>query len=93
MKFFGIIVVDNEYKLYDIRGGTVFFILKEKFGKYHTSQLFHYEPIVEEMKLWLLSVIEKNPNKFEDLSFNHDDVIEPMFKQTRRQNKLEELGI
>ena len=55
MKFFGIdAVLDNEYKLYDIRGGNIFFILKEKNGKYYTSQLFEYDPIKDQIKEWLL---------------------------------------
>ena len=92
MKSFGIIVINNEYKLYDI-SGTVFFVLKNKFDKCLTGRLFEYAPIEEEIKQWLLSVIENNPNRLEDLSFNYDEVIEPMFKQTRRNDKLNELGI
>jgi hypothetical protein len=92
MKFFGIeAVVDNEYKLYDIRGGNIFFILKEKNGKYYTSQLFEYEPIVDELKEWLISIISKGYKRLEieELSFSYDKVIKPMF----RDNKLTQLGI
>lgn len=92
MKFFGIdAVLDNEYKLYDIRGGNIFFILKEKNGKYYTSQLFEYEPIVDELKEWLISIISKGYKRLEieELSFSYDKVIKPMF----RDNKLTQLGI
>ncbi len=92
MKFFGIeAVLDNEYKLYDIRGGSVFFILKEKNGKYYTSQLFEYEPIVDELKEWLISIISKNYKRLEieELSFSYNKIIKPMF----RDNKLTQLGI
>ncbi len=92
MKFFAIeAILDNEYKLYDIRGGRVFFILKEKDGKYHTSQLFEYEPIVEEIKEWLIEIISKGYRRFEieELSFSYDKVIKPMF----RDSKLTQLGI
>ena len=92
MKFFGIeAVLDNEYKLYDIRGGSVFFILKEKNGKYYTSQLFEYEPIVDELKEWLISIISKGYKRLEieELSFSYNKIIKPMF----RDNKLTQLGI
>lgn len=92
MKFFGIdAVLDNEYKLYDIRGGNIFFILKEKNGKYYTSQLFEYEPIVDELKEWLINIISKGYKRLEieELSFSYDKVIKPMF----RDNKLTQLGI
>jgi hypothetical protein len=92
MKFFAIeAVLDNEYKLYDIRGGIVFFILKEKDGKYYSSQLFEYEPIVEEIKEWLIPIISKSyiRTEIEELSFSYDKVIKPMF----RDNKLTQLGI
>jgi hypothetical protein len=92
MNFFGIeAVVDNEYKLYDIRGGNIFFILKEKNGKYYTSQLFEYDTIVEELKDWLISIISKGYKRLEieELSFSYDKVIKPMF----RDNKLKQLGI
>lgn len=92
MKFFGIeAAVDNEYKLYDIRGGNIFFILKEKNGKYYTSQLFEYDTIVEELKDWLISIISKGYKRLEieELSFSYDKVIKPMF----RDSKLTQLGI
>jgi len=95
MKFFSIdTAIDNEYRFYNIQGGNVFFILKEKFGKYHTSQLFEYEPIVEELKEWSIKVIQNNPKiGLEDLSFNYDKVIKPMFILHQRDSKLTQLGI
>jgi len=97
MKFFAIDTsTEYEYKLYDIRSCIVFFILKDKSLEiwegpdYYTSQLFEYEPIVEELKEWLIKVINSNPKIFlEDLSFNYDKVIKPMF----RDSKLTKLGI
>lgn len=97
MKFFAIDTSnDSEYRFYDIHGGNVFFILKEKQGenweevKYYTSQLFEYEPIAEELKEWSIEIIKKNPKAFlEDMSFNYNKVIKPMF----RDNKLTQLGI
>ena len=93
MKFFAIdTAIDNEYRFYDIQGGNVFFILKEKNGKYYTAQLFEYEPIVEELKEWSISIINKN-SKLEDMSFNYNKVIKPMFITTVRDKKLTQLGI
>ena len=97
MKFFAIdIAIDNEYRFYDINGGNIFFILKEKLWEnweapeYYTSQLFEYEPIVEELKEWSIEIIKNNPKAFlEDMSFNYNKVIKPMF----RDSKLTQLGI
>ena len=97
MKFFAIDTSnDSEYRFYDIQGGNVFFILKEKSvenweeTKYYTSQLFEYEPIVEELKEWSIQIIKNNPKiGLEDMSFNYNKVIKPMF----RDNKLTQLGI
>jgi|688.fasta_scaffold1465404_1 hypothetical protein len=101
MKFFSIdTAIDNEYRFYDIQGGNVFFILKEKSGenweepKYYTSQLFEYDTIEEELKDWSIEIIKKNPKAFlEDLSFNYNKVIKPMFKRSFRDSKLTQLGI
>jgi len=97
MKFFAIDTsTEYEYKLYDIHSGIVFFILKDKSLEnwegpdYYTAQLFDYDPIAEELKEWLIQVIKSNPKIFlEDLSFNYDKHIKPMF----RDNKLIQLGI
>ena len=97
MKFFAIDTsTEYEYKLYDIRSGNVFFILKDKSLEiwegpdYYTAQLFEYDPIVEELKEWFIKVINSNPKIFlKDLSFNYDKVIKPMF----RDSKLTKLGI
>ena len=91
MKFFAIdTAVNNEYKVYDIQTGIIFFILKETYGKYYTSELFEYKPIVEDIKEWLINVINNNPKiAVENLSFNYNEVIKPMF----RQSILTKLGI
>jgi hypothetical protein len=97
MKFFAIDTsTEYEYKLYDIKSGIVFFILKDKpleiweGSDYYTAQLFDYEPVAEELKEWLIEIIKNNSKAFlEDMSFNYNKVIKPMF----RDNKLTQLGI
>jgi hypothetical protein len=89
MKFFAISILIDEYRFYDITG-NIFFILKEKNGKYYTSQLFKYNQIVEELKEWSIEIIQNNSKiELEDMSFSYNKIIKPMF----RDNKLKQLGI
>lgn len=60
--YFSINKNDGEYKLYDYTG-NIFFILKKKLGCYHTSNLYQYEDIVDEIKNWLIVIIKNNPDK------------------------------
>jgi hypothetical protein len=88
MKFM-IDIEGNEYRLYRSTG-DVFFILKYKYGKYYTSQLYEYEPIIEELKKWLIDIIKNNKN-IDYLSFNENEVIKPMFIKHIRDEKLRQI--
>ena len=61
MDKFYIEILNNEVRLYDPTG-VVFFILKECNGTYYTSQVYKYEPIVNELKDWTIQVIKENKN-------------------------------
>lgn len=96
MNRFYIEIKNNEYRLYNL-DGTVFFILKERNDKYlryiddsYTAHLDMYEPIVDQLKNWLLETIKTNSKEgLEEIQFNHDKITKPMF----REQKLKELGI
>ena len=89
---FYIEILNNEVRLYDPTG-VVFFILKECNGTYYTSQVYKYEPIVNELKDWTIQFIKENKNTNLLNSFSYHEIIEPMFKAYTREEKLKELGI
>jgi hypothetical protein len=92
MDKFYIEILNNEVRLYDPTG-VVFFILKECNGTYYTSQVYKYEPIVNELKDWTIQVIKENKNTNHLNSFSYHEIIEPMFKAYTREEKLNDLGI
>lgn len=91
MNKFYIEISNNETILYESTW-KVFFILKERNGTYYTSQVYEYEPIVNELKDWVLKLINNDPQKLLK-SFSYDEIIKPMFRAYTREEKLNELGI
>lgn len=91
MNKFYIEISNNETILYESTG-KVFFILKERNGTYYTSQVYEYEPIVNELKDWVLKLINNDPQELLK-SFSYDEIIKPMFRAYTREEKLNELGI
>jgi hypothetical protein len=89
MNFF-IEVSGTEYRLYRYRG-EVFFIVKYKFGKYYTSQLYEYEPIIEELKHWVIEIVNENKENTTHITFNYDFIIKPMFIKHIREEKLKKI--
>lgn len=89
MKF--MIEIDGyEYRLYDTNC-KVFFIVKYKFGKYYTSQLYKFEPIVEELKDWVIRIINEHEENTMNLSFDYNLIIKPMFTKHIRNEKLKKI--
>ena len=82
--------VGNQYRLYE-PSGRVFFILKENNGVYGSSYIIDYEPIVNELKEWIIKIKSENVGKLHLKSFSYDDIIKPMFTAYTREEKLNEL--
>ncbi len=58
---------NNEWLLhYDT--GVVFFIVKEQYGNYYTSQLDEYKPIKDEIKDWFINELNKGLEDSYDFS-------------------------
>jgi CTP synthase (UTP-ammonia lyase) len=92
MDKFYIEIHKNETRLYETTG-RVFFIVKEQEGKYYTAQVNQYDPIVDELKDWVIKIQKENAGTFPLKSFSYHEIIEPMFKAYTREKKLNDLGI
>ena len=92
MDKFYIEIHKNETRLYETTG-RVFFIVKEQEGKYYTSQVNQYDPIVDELKDWVIKIQKENAGTFPLKSFSYHEIIKPMFRAYIREEKLKELGI
>ena len=83
--------VGNQYRLYEPRMGRVFFILKENNGVYDSSYIIDYEPIVNELKEWIIKIKSENVGNLHLKSFSYDEIIKTMFRAYKREERLKEL--
>lgn len=94
MKYFSILIVNTEYKLYDFDNGDIFFILNKKFGKNFTSNLFEYDYIASDIEKWLLDAIKTIPeSEIEEIKFDYYKTIKSISMTRKRNEQLEKLGI
>ncbi len=89
MKFM-IEIEGYEYRLYH-PNCKVFFIVKYKLGKYYTSQLNRFEPIIEELKDWIIGIVNEHEENTVNLSFDYNLIIKPMFIKHIREEKLKQI--